>query len=343
MLNPLPTIFPTMSGPRRGRILALRENAPAIVLIDRAPGHSDVGVTLTELSYYLRDAGLSVVRTAVSDGERDAGDWASTLLGVVSFVRSLGASRVALVQATDFETPAPRDPVDAVVELVELMKRNVAAGDVGQAVVSLTAAIRLVADSVVGMATLVSPVARASSPPRVAVSAHRAAHSKAYPIFTLGDGESVMPLISQLYGWAVDFTSEARLETRRAGTRRIARPSVAIRSSLGATWNERIKWLAEQWEELLDSLDRRAPELARRARDAGPTPSALTDERWMVIHRARAAWGHLDDAARRDWLTLCSLAFAEMLDTTVMLADTATRLWAVRGTRDQRYASGSPR
>src|SRR5947209_19452339 len=79
MAHPIPAIIPTLHGPRRGQIHLAEGSNRAAIFIERAPQYGEVRGTFSELSYYLHNAGCSVLRVAMPPFEDDLRVWVGML------------------------------------------------------------------------------------------------------------------------------------------------------------------------------------------------------------------------------------------------------------------------
>lgn len=320
----LPGVLRPVAGPCAG-VLLLDATGAQVPLVSRL---------YAELELYFQTIDIVTLRLSLAPGVK-IGKRVSGVLGGVSLLHSMGATRVLLITSA-FDPLATREEVSAgtLDSLVDLAVQGHALPEIMQIVRDLTATIRDVADSVIGVATLLArpgPADVSYVPPRPLkrpvgpvgpvemvemVEMEDGVVPTASPPALLlplpADGDphgtqaATAQLLTQLYSWSLALAHperETKISRALLPETGAARESEAAR----ANWFIRRRWMDEQWEELLDQLALRAPVRAARARASGEKRHGKGDG-WS-LRASRDAWAHLDGEARVTWLQDCSKGF----------------------------------
>ena len=330
----LPGVLRPVEGPRAG-VLLLDGTGALAPLVSRL---------YAELELYFQSMDLVTLRLSIAPGAK-MNRRVSGVLGGVSLLRSMGAEHVLLITSA-FDPIATREEVSAgtLDSMVDLATQGHALPEIIRIVRDLTTTIRDVADSVIGVATLLArptpTLAPMSRPPvllrkRASETAEETAEETADgaapaaspPALLLSlpsedDGRSAQAataqLVTQLYSWSLALTHPER-ETHISRTL-LPATSAAPAAQVRANWSSRRRWMDQQWDELLAQLVARAPESAARAREIGRRRSEHQGDGWSQ-RASRDAWEHLDGEARSVWLQVCSRVFSYAGPNDVATAD----------------------
>lgn len=339
MFDAFDVVVPTLDRRLSGVLRPVDGPSAGVLLLDgtgkRAPL---VPGLFDELELYLQAIGLVTLRVSISPSAQMS-KRVSVVLGSVSLLRSMGATRVLLITSA-LDTLATREEIRAstLAGLVDLAAQDHALPEIIRIVRDLTSTIRDVADSVIGVATLLACPTSAPAPLPLMRPPARKRTFKAIdkvvddaiplaspPALLLalpsGNDQQETPaatvqFVSQLYSWSLALTHPER-ETKIPHT---LLPSDGATDHPGnkdesttlvrADWFTRRRWMDAQWDVLLAELAARAPEAAARAEACGRKHRAQGDG-WS-LRAARSAWLHLDGKARSTWLQVCSRGFASV-------------------------------
>src|SRR5262245_46777306 len=157
MLDAFEVLMPAFKERVRGRLRpVLGASCGALLLDGAAPNGSLVPALYDELELYLQAAGISCLRVS---GRPDGSVTrrARELLASVIQLRSIGVERVILVVYSNIPLPSVEHAsTDTLVDFLgQVIEQSATMSGMLGAVRSLVASVRVVADSVVGVATLV--------------------------------------------------------------------------------------------------------------------------------------------------------------------------------------------
>lgn len=321
----LPGILRPVDGPSAG-VLLLDGTGKRTPLVSRL---------FDELELYLQAIDLVTLRISISPSAH-MGKRVSGVLGSVSLLRSMGVTRVLLITSA-LDPLATREEITAstLAGLVDLAAQGHALPEIIQIVRDLTTTIRDVADSVIGVATLLAHPTHAYAytpalPPPTPMrkrefkapdsAAHDAIPRVSPPALLLplpsGNDQhetqaATAQFVTQLYSWSLALTHPER-ETKIShallpGNSATRRPDDETATLVRADWFTRRRWMDAQWDHLLTELAARAPEAAARVR-ARVRKYREQGDGWS-LRASRAAWPHLDGEARSIWLQVSSIGF----------------------------------
>jgi hypothetical protein len=326
MLDAFDVVMPALKERVRGSLRPVFGGKYGAVLLDTAQANGPFLAALyDELELYFQGAGVTTLRL-MGQHERGVAHRTRELLASVMLLRSIGVEQVILIVSADTPLPDPSQVATATMAdfLRIVAERGQTLPDVFQAVRSLIAGIRVVADSVIGVATLVSADAsqhdrdtRRKRPPLQLVRSgdDEAATSPfateamppvlARPTLLLrvpdladaAQSRRRAELLARLYNWV---TAEA--ETRTSA--RVSRADASIEASFDG-WHSRLVWLEERWREICEAALTRAP-----ARGAELHEFIHPERHGNTLHAARDAWPYLDSQARLEWLWACAHVFS---------------------------------
>lgn len=332
MLDALHVVVPTLDRRLPGVLRPVAGPRAGVLLLDGTGAQAPLVSRLyAELELYLQSMDLVTLRLTIAPGAK-MNRRVSGVLGGVSLLRSMGAAHVLLITSA-LDPIATREEVSAgtLDSMVDLATQGHALPEIIQIVRDLTITIRDVADSVIGVATLLAhPTFAPTSPPLVRLrkrtfeTAEEAAPAASPPALLLslpsagpGNGRddghgraaqaATAQLVTQLYSWSLALTYPER-ETHISRTL-LPATGAAPASQVRANWSSRRRWMDQQWEELLTQLAARAPESAARAREIGRRRSEHRGDGWSQ-RASRDAWEHLDGEALAAWLQVCSKVFS---------------------------------
>lgn len=347
MFEALPVVIPTLRDVARGtlrpaasvpRDLVATAELPgemptAAILLDAAtPSSATTGALYDELELYLQAAHIESLRLH----RRRRGTTAQMLdiLACVTLLRSRGCRRVILILAVEGAVP-PWEPsrAETLAGMLKVVRRHHSstATELIGAIEDLVKTIRSVADTVIGVATvLVSPsvslAAEAPRGPRAAAAvAAPAPHSPQALTLAIARGDSQVSAVSQLYLWCCSLAGQGPT-TQQAAERVLddadapapgvssipARPAmVAQLSEIGAAFQTALRSLETQWDTLMGDVAHHAPHTAARALAAAALqPDAMAQARFRVA--SLESWRFLDLPTRLKWLDVCQQTFASL-------------------------------
>ena len=342
MFDTFPVVVPAL-GQRLPGVLRPVESARAGILLLEGTGAQTALVPrlFAELELYFQAADFVTVRLSIPLDAK-LSSRVSVVLGGVSLLRSMGASQVLVI--TSAASPLAsweQARAGTLAEFMELSDQGRELPDIVGIVRDLTTTIREVADSTIGVATLVMPTQTPEGAARHEQEKHTRRRSFA-PVYDAGTTRSspqallltlptpenrdatrrdVAFLLTRLYSWALalippvpaqDSVSAHHVPDEASSVVPPAvRWSVRRAERLGDTrsaWLERMRWADEQWADLLCRFAERAPDRANRVREA--LSSSHDQAPGSSVRAARTVWLQLDTPARRAWLQVCSALFA---------------------------------
>ncbi|HEX6819271.1 MAG TPA: hypothetical protein VF120_12915 [Ktedonobacterales bacterium] len=332
MLYPVPVLVPTIYGRTDALLYDAQGSRAGVVLVETSiTGETVVERVYDEVALYLRAAGLSVVRLATPHGVRPT-PYAANVLGCVAFLRSLNVEEVVLVAQADqgaaSSSIAGRDTADlAYAGFLDLITKRASTPELyAQLVAELVNTIRIVIDTVVGIATLQPPGAAAPVPP----SLHAAlpyANSAARTALENGDDAGISPVyslvmpqttervsaadsIARLYSWVLSQLGPRRADAVLDVPATGDTPSVQVPGKRRTWLSEAIRAELEgAWRGVLSDLAMRDPEGARRIFELETEMETRREATQPSTAAYGQAWAHLDQQARQEWLTACAQVF----------------------------------
>lgn len=353
MFEALPVVIPTLRDVARGTLRPAtatthdEETAgartAAILLDPRTSGGPALGALYDELELYLQAANIASLRLH-SRGKSTVTQMFD-ILASVTLLRSHGCERVILVVAAEGALPSwERARAKTLASLLDVMRRQHSgtARELIGAIDDLVTTIRSVADSVVGVATVLveapnasdarwSRAAQARWGLREDARAPAPTRSPKALALSLSPGADRVRAISQLYLWCRAVAGEAPVKHHAAPEHMsddvlVAEEAVRFPARLelraaSTEFHAALRWLDEQWSAIVADTAYQKPHSAARI----PAASSLAETqppRVRVLRATRAAWEHLDGPSRLKWLELCQLVFAPDL---VLAPTAATR------------------
>ncbi|HEX6799155.1 MAG TPA: hypothetical protein VF116_15710 [Ktedonobacterales bacterium] len=352
MFEVLPVVIPTLRDVARGTLrpaeppndaAATAAARTAVILMDaRSAGMPALGALYDELELYLQAANIASLRL------HRRGESAVTqmfdILASVTLLRSHGCRRVILLVAAEgtFRSweQSRAETLASLLDLVRLQHSGTARELIG-AIADLVKTIRIVADSVAGVATILVP-ASSSHGPRVPHGAQatwqasaaareastQPARSPKALVLPLREGDGHVSAVSQLYLWCHALAGETPTVSHATKwtadevlpTMALDRSAARIRlRAIGTEFHEALKWLDEQWSAIFDEMARQSPHAAAHILAAEAAHLQTTARQSCVVvgqtHlriASRAAWKYLDASMRLKWLDMCHRAFAAL-------------------------------
>ncbi|HEV2461819.1 MAG TPA: hypothetical protein VGS80_25970 [Ktedonobacterales bacterium] len=328
MLESFATVVPTVRGVRRGTLRPAAHARYGLLLVENqgTPG-AVLARIYDELELYLQAADITQLRLSLQRSSHAAS--VIEVLAGISTRRSLGLDRILVMASADSASASTESAAAARDSFLEAVVAHAStAPDMVQTIESLIATVRQVADSVVGVALLVTQPP-AHRPTLRLLSSEEDSEDQRVPLATAARQDTptaphrlVMPLptgkleatpaLTRLYTWA---TKVVQAEIQAPAESAFAcRPSVRA----DAGWEEAAHWLDQHWLAIVDAFSRRAPERAQRVRayfrcaDGGTVDASM--------QAARHAWRYLDAQAQQEWLSACSQTFTFMAERAGILA-----------------------
>lgn len=348
MFQALPVVIPTLRDIARGTLrpaepaddaqAAAEAHTGAILLDARAPGIPALGALYDELELYLQAANIASLRLH-RRGERTVTQMLDILAGV-TLLRSHGCQRVILVVAAEGTLPSwERARAETLASLLDLVRRQHSgtARELIGAIADLVKTIRVVADSVTGVATILVPAAapggshgsHGSHGSRSVRAAWRSQAAVQEPssqpdglpkalMLPLREGDDRVRAVSQLYLWCRELAgaTPAPIHTSQWTPTEARAPEIAARSTAltglraaSTEFHDALRWLDEQWSAIVGDTARQIPHSAARILAASSLAEAVPPQ-IKAVRASRAAWEYLDGFSRLRWLELCRLVFA---------------------------------
>lgn len=347
MFEALPVVIPTMRDVARGTLrpvgnsddaaTAAGARTAAILLDARTPGMPALGAVYGELELYLQAANIASLRLP----RRSEGTVALMLdiLAGVTLLRSHGCERVILIVAAEGAAPSwQQSHAQSLARLLDLIRRQHggSAQELIGAIGDLVKTIRVVADSVIGVATVLmaeprvpqaggSRVARnnwlSTGDTRVSSPPAPSASPKALLLPLRGSDDHVSA-VSQLYLWchalaygtqaATCAAEQAQVLEDAVATADVPRSAALRELRVAATeFHEALHWLDERWSEMVGDMARQLPHPAARTLAAASHAEA-NPPHGNRLRASRDAWKYLDTSTQRRWLELCRMVFASV-------------------------------
>lgn len=303
MPHSVPVLVPTLRGRTSAQLYRAEADAHARLgaVLVAMPGAWVTPVTRVydELALYLRAAGIGVL--SLSGSSVDATAHATELLGSVSLLQSLGASRVVLIAGgADGTAPLTDTPDAALAGLLDLITARASSPRAyAQLIAELVDTIRSAVDVVAGIARLVPCPVHPVSPADAAAVLTVALPSQ-------GEPSGIVDAIAQLYSWAVPLLRSPE-PASPAGDEPIADPAAG---GSGEPPTGRVSQaihheLERAWHDVVLGLERRAPRRAQRIHGL----SARERQAGSATSIYGRAWIYLDQQARLDWIAACARVF----------------------------------
>jgi hypothetical protein len=283
-----------------------------------------------ELELYLQAAGITCLRVPGQPYEGVARH-ARELLASVNQLRSIGVERVILIVSSDTTLPDPAHASsDALAHFLGFIaEQSQTMPALLRAVRSLVTGVRIVADSVVGVATLVpaysAPIVRRTRRKRASLRLMRPQAeldgtgdaldgdiaqptlSRPALLLALPDAKDLRQdrrradVLSRLYSWTVAVSG---IKAQPAAS--LSNNTTDVELGIEAHgWHDTLAWLDEQWDEILGMMIDRKPGFDANLPTTFPKSGHIS-----ALSQARAAWQYLDNEARLRWLLVCTQAFA---------------------------------
>ena len=350
MFEPLPVVIPTLRDVARGTLRpaepaetteATSPARTAAILLDaHTPDMPALGALYDELELYLQAVGIASLR--LHRRRESTVTQMFDILASVTLLRSHGCERVILVAAAEGTLPSwEQARAETLASLLDLVRRQHSgtARELIGAIADLVKTIRIVADSVAGVATiLIAPTSPGA--PRAAVRRQRSAYPRtATPddardatlpqaagspqalALSLSAGTDRVRALSQLYLWCRALADEAPVKRHAAAehlsddvlaAEEVVRLSARLEARAANTeFHAALRWLDEQWSELVGDMARTIPHSAAHILAAAAGAGTKTERpRGEALRASRAAWEHLDGRTRLKWLELCRQVFA---------------------------------
>jgi hypothetical protein len=331
MLEAFDVLMPAFNDRVRGRVHpVLGARCGALVLDGGVTSGSLHASLYDELELYLQAAGITCLRVPGQPYEGVARH-ARELLASVNQLRSIGVERVILIVSSCTTLPDPAHASsDALADFLGFIaEQSQTMPALLRAVRSLVSGVRIVADCVVGVATLVpaysTPVSRRARRKRAslrlmspqaeldgtsdAFNADTVPPTQSRPALLLAlpdpkdprQGRRHVDVLSRLYGWTVAVSG-----IKEEPAALCPNTSIDVESGIEANgWHDTLAWLDEQWDEILGMMIDRKPDFDANLQTAFPKSGHSS-----ALGQARAAWRYLDNEARLRWLAVCAHAFA---------------------------------
>lgn len=333
MLDTFHVIVPALDQPMPGVLRPVEGPTAGVLLLDGTADHAPLVPHLfTELELYLHAAELATLRLSIPP-HASIGRRVSTVLGSVSLLRSMGAMRVVVItSALDPLASWEEARAGTLAEFMQRTEQGRALPEIVEVVRHLVTTIRQVADSTVGVATLLAhPDLAGASPAAVAPLSRpiRGTRRRTFeqtnattmgtrpspaalllPLPGTNDDEAAhqasVPLVTRLYSWSLALaqqpSAEAAPDTLAGGARLLPVQStrddafverkVTLSDSMRIAWSAQLAWADDQWEEI-----RRQ----QAARSRGAAAATASREATAPRERSSAPLGASLRAARSAW------------------------------------------
>lgn len=334
MLDAFSVVVPALDRRMSGIMRPVEAPSTGTLLLDgTGPQAPLVARIFAELELYFQAANIFTLRLSIPP-HAPVVKRVSSVLGGVSLLRSAGVARVLIITST----PNPRcsgaaGRASAFAEFMRLADQRRPLPDIVQVVRDLTTAIRDVADSTAGVATLLVPPQstpdvstvkasprrtprRAWSPGRVEDGMPPSPPALLLPMPSARDDatgrRAVAPLLTQLYSWslALAHRDDPLGVTDNGSPSRPAltadQPAASLASDQ-SEWSQRLRWADAEWAALVRECAARAPALAAHLQAARPLAGGQPG---ASLRAARAVWPLLDYEARTAWLRVSAALFA---------------------------------
>ncbi|HEV8193355.1 MAG TPA: hypothetical protein VGP82_17975 [Ktedonobacterales bacterium] len=334
MLDAFDVLMPAFRDRVRGKLRPVLGSRCGALLLDGTAGRSGSAALYDELELYLQAAGITCLRVSGLPYEGVARR-ARELLASVTQLRSLGVERIILIVSSDNTLPdrvhASSDTLADFLSFIVEQSQTMTA--LLRAVRSLVSGVRVVADSVVGVATLV-PAYSTSAPghagrkrsslqlmrPQAQLDATSEvldaapsppAQNRPVLLLDLPDVKDArqsrrrVDVLSRLYGWSISVSG---IEAEPAAF--LPDDSLGVEPGVEANgWHDIMAWLEEQWNKILDTKINRKPDV-----DADFQVFLHRSSHVSVLSQARETWRYLDNETRLQWLAVCAQAFTASYD-----------------------------
>jgi hypothetical protein len=348
MLEALPVVIPTLNDVARGTLRpveiddagATDAHTAAILLDARTSSAPALGSLYGELELYLQAANISTLRL-----HRRGRSTVSQMLDIiagVTLLHSRGCQQVILIVAADGALPRwERSRAETLASLLKLIRRHHSgtARELIGAIEDLVKNIRVVADSVAGVATILMGAPELATGSRAAAShstfqppsAASVPHSPKALALSLADGDDHVSVISQLYLWCCALTDQRAVPKHQAtqvsdvtaGPVSLDHSDVMYQlRAVGASFHRALDLLDAQWDRLISEAMHAAPESAESilaeidlALHAAQQSRSTAQSLRMRIN-SRAWWTFLDSSTRLKWLESCNQVFRSLREGT---------------------------
>lgn len=360
MFETLPVVIPTLRDVARGTLrpptpanahdAGPRTPTAAILLDAAAPDAAAVRTLYEELELYLQAASIATLR--LHRRQRSSLAQMLDILAAVTLLRSQGYQRVILIVAAEGVIPRwERSRGETLAGMLAIVRRHHSGSAVELigAIEDLVTSIRTVADSVIGVATIlvrtpgltstraakieaasrpnrpgsrrslvraraISP--RAVSPPPSSSSSSSSSSSptgspEALAI-SFGAGESAVDAVAQLYLWCRALANQTPCPSPAPAPRMVEHSTLARLQASSAEFHSALRWLDEQWSALVGDLARQTPQSATRILATAARRSRPAANQAHASLTSRAAWRYLDTSTRLRWLSMCQRAFMSL-------------------------------
>lgn len=325
MLDTFNVLMPTLKHPIRGRVRPVLGARCGVILLQGGVSTETISLFCDELELYLQAAHITCLSIP---GNRSSGvAWrARELLAGVTQLRSIGIDRVVLVVISDMRLPdLESTQSNTLLDLLgALVNQSPTMPSLLKAVRSLVMSVRIVAESVAGVATLAPTYSthavsqnkrrqpaslrlmrpnEVTRPSPDCAERHDAAlasqGSQPAILFALPDPLDAQhtrqraELLGKLYTWI----------TTTLDVRPSARQMQDVDLVMGG-WQDTAHWLETRWAAIVQASIARA----QANRDKLQTKLQGSGG-FSVIHAAQEAWPYLDIQARLEWLRACAQVF----------------------------------